>query len=104
LRNPNNGEDDITALKVNNPKSSTSVSKAKIYPNPATNEIVIEDLQEAKSIRIFDVTGNFKEQINVEEQSTMLKVNTSKYTNGMYLIQIQNNVGEVTTQKVQILK
>jgi Secretion system C-terminal sorting domain len=81
-----------------------STIKAKIYPNPATNEIVIEDLQEAKSIRIFDVTGNFKEQINVGEQSTMLKVNTSKYTNGMYLIQIQNNVGEVTTQKVQILK
>jgi hypothetical protein len=84
--------------------SSGSSTKAKIYPNPATNEIVIEDLQEAKSIRIFDVTGNFKEQINVGEQSTMLKVNTSKYTNGMYLIQIQNNVGEVTTQKVQILK
>jgi Secretion system C-terminal sorting domain len=93
----------ININKTTSGSSSTS-TKAKIYPNPATNEIVIEDLQQAKAIRIFDVTGNFKEQINVGEESTMLKVNTSKYTNGMYLIQIQNNMGEVTTQKVQILK
>jgi hypothetical protein len=94
------------SVNINNTKSSSSDNrtKTKIYPNPATNEIVIEDLQEAKSIRIFDITGNFKEQINVGEDSNLLKVNTSKYTNGMYLIQIQNNVGEVTTQKIQILK
>jgi Secretion system C-terminal sorting domain len=93
-------------INIVNTRSGTSENstKAKIYPNPATNEIVIEDLQEAKAIKIFDVTGNFKEQIIVGEESTMLKVNTTKYTNGMYLIQIQNNVGEITTQKVQILK
>ena len=45
-----------------------------------------------------------KEQINVKDVDYQVKVNTKKYANGTYLIQIQSTTGEITTQKIQILK
>ena len=81
-----------------------SRSKALIYPNPATDEIFIEDIQDAQTIRVMDILGNVKEQINVKDVDYQVKVNTNKYANGTYLIQIQSITGEITTQKIQVLK
>lgn len=98
------------AIRPNNNGGSNTIgvgisrSKALIYPNPATDEIFIEDIQDAQTIRVMDILGNVKEQINVKDVDYQIKVNTNKYANGTYLIQIQSTTGEITTQKIQVLK
>jgi|GEM_PF-3294142 len=74
-----------------------------VYPSISSSEIQIAEFSNIKSIRVIDLLGNIKKQIELPEDSNNLKINVSNYTNGMYLVQLLSNQGEVSTQKFQVI-
>lgn len=64
----------------------------KIFPNPASDELIIslDTKSQESSITILDITGKliFSTSEKVNDQ---LKVNTSNFPNGVYFVQVQND-------------
>lgn len=60
-----------------------------IYPNPADNEVCIEQLPVHSSVMISDVTGKllFNTTVNAER----INVNTTTFASGIYLLTIEHN-------------
>jgi len=74
----------------------------KIFPNPTTNLLTINNLNNFEKIEMFDVTGKkvFNELIdNVSSYS----FNTTSHENGLYFIKLTNKNNNSTIKKVLIL-
>lgn len=54
-----------------------------------------------KQVVIYNSVGQMVETINAE--SDEVRVNVSTYNNGMYLINVIDNNGEMTTSKISVL-
>ena len=64
----------------------------KIYPNPASNEITIDTkTNEIISIRLFDINGRVINSYNVN--SSISKIDVSKYAKGTYILQVKSDKG-----------
>ena len=63
-----------------------------IYPNPATNEIVINNVANNGLVEIFDITGKLVKQVVYNN-----KVDVSNLLTGVYTIKVNNK-----TQKLVI--
>jgi glucose/arabinose dehydrogenase len=83
----------------------TNRSQISILPNPAEDELNIkfpsDGVSEYKDISIFDMQGKLVKVINPENR-TLLKVNISALTSGLYLIEITAKDGGVLTHKLVI--
>jgi hypothetical protein len=92
-----------TYIGVEAMKANSSVSKANIYPSPANEVLNIKlpsDFKGETDVMVFDISGKlvFKEKIDA---SIEIKVATSDWLGGMYLVKLSNKQGQ-TTQKVMI--
>ena len=70
-----------------------------VYPNPTTNYINITNLKLNSTVKIFNMTG--QQVFNGKADSEMMMVDLSKYSNGMYMLQVVSN-GKA--QKSKIIK
>jgi hypothetical protein len=75
-----------------------------IYPNPANDELTIDfnGITLKREIKIYDMNG--KNISSFENRSSMLKLSTQQWNNGMYVIEVNNEKGETTKKKVVIKK
>ena len=85
--------------------SMTDNTKIAIYPNPTKDNFSIDFsiLKQASILRIFNTIG---EEIYTEEiaaSTTIKDINTSNWTNGIYIIEVETKEG-VNTQKLLIEK
>ena len=83
--------------------SNTPKTINLVYPSISSDVIQVAEFSDIKSIRVIDLLGNVKKQIESPENSSSLKINVSNYINGMYLVQFLSNDGEITTQKFQVV-
>lgn len=80
-----------TVIKLNGLTTSltkTETSKARIFPNPTTNELHIQlpnKLHEKIHIDIFDYTGRILESIDMNDNE---KININHLLNGYYLLKL----------------
>jgi hypothetical protein len=72
-----------------------------IYPNPAQNSISISDLTLGAEISIMNLSG--KVIFNTKVNSNQLTVNSEDFTNGLYLIHV-NQSGRTSTKKLIVNK
>jgi hypothetical protein len=70
--------------------------KAKLYPNPASDNFTIEMENEVKSIEIYSLQGHKVMNSNTKN------VNVSSLSKGMYLVRIEDENNAVSTQKLII--
>lgn len=79
------------------------LSQINIYPNPTTDYIKIDNLMAAgEVISLHNILG--QEIINIgKNYSKNIQIPVSDVEEGIYLIQIQSNIGR-KTQKIQIIK
>lgn len=105
------GGDVITKSVLYYPDATNSVENVaqqniKVYPNPATNNVVIENIgnTEATSYTITDVLGKtyLSETINTDFSSS--NVDVSSLAEGIYVVSLFNNKTLVGTEKVIIKK
>jgi hypothetical protein len=81
-----------------------NVNKFNLYPNPTTGKITVDplDLGNNLTIRIYDVVGNIVKELKLDN-NVKTEIDLSAQGNGIYFIEIGNEVGKVT-QKFTINK
>lgn len=64
-------------------------SKVKINPNPFNNQLTLSNINSNSTINVFNIHGQlmYEKKLSSENQ---LEINTNKWGNGIYIIQIQN--------------
>jgi len=89
---------DNTALKNISAVIKPEAQSLKLYPNPSSNYIRINDLQSQCRFAIIDLTGKtvFKGDVSTENPL----VDISDLSNGTYLLQVVTNRGVITTQQI----
>ena len=64
-----------------------------IYPNPVRSQLTIEsNNNNIKSIEVNDISGRLIQTIN--PQSSLIKIDCSNYTNGVYFLKMQTKLGQ----------
>ncbi|MAT55106.1 MAG: hypothetical protein CMN32_11545 [Saprospirales bacterium] len=81
------------------PGPQPKVTKIKIYPNPATEFISIDNTQDVKELYILNLVGRKLKVIENVEQDVQYDI--SDLPNGMYLVQIISHKNKIiTTQRL----
>ena len=75
-------------------------SKAKIYPNPANDQVRIESAKGIESVMVYNMMGVLVETIPAN--SMMLNVNLSQYSEGTYFFNIRQSDGTVSNHRVVV--
>jgi hypothetical protein len=79
--------------------------EVKIYPNPASGYIAIEDREGYYSdFEIADLTGRIILKENIEGRNPIKRVLLHTVGNGIYLCRITSKVGNLFTSKIVIVK
>ncbi len=98
--NPNCGPLFTEALKINKDKINSKTSK--IYPNPTTNSLTIEELTDTETIQVYSILGQLMMQQQVEKEQKMVQLDVSKLQSGSYVVCLVKKDGQLETKKVQI--
>jgi len=75
-------------------------STAKIYPNPANDQVRVECANDIESIKIYNMMGAMVQTIPAS--SKIVNVNLSDYSNGVYFFNIRQSDGKVSNQRVVV--
>ncbi len=75
-------------------------STAKIYPNPATDQVRIASAKSIESVMVYNIMGALVETISVNDNN--VNVNISQYNNGVYFFNIRQSDGTVSNQRVVV--
>jgi hypothetical protein len=85
---------------VTNTSSHEVTNRIKIYPNPATDNLIIQSgYQSITKIHFFDITG--KNVYSNNAVSLNKTINLNGFTSGIYFLQVHTNDG-IYTEKVVI--
>jgi Secretion system C-terminal sorting domain len=76
---------------------------ALLYPNPVSDVLRLDQLQEYSNLRVIDQYGKVLTTQPIVEGETAKSLNVSQFANGLYLIQFTNKTGDVTTKKFQVI-
>ncbi len=72
--------------------SNSSVKKAVLYPNPATNQVLVKGVDGLKSVAIYNINGQLVKTLN----SNLGVINTRALASGVYFVRIET----VSAQKM----
>ena len=75
-------------------------STAKVYPNPANNQVRIESAKNIQSVMVYNVMGVLVETIPAN--SMIVNVNLNQYSNGVYFFNIRQSDGTISNQRVVV--
>lgn len=76
-------------------ENSTVKKEVSVFPNPATDVINISGISETSAIVISDITGKVVNGTILDKTNNTL--NISKFDNGLYLYQIHDTKGNITS-------
>jgi hypothetical protein len=81
----------------------SSLNSLKTYPNPASDEIIVqlEDNSKVEKIEFFDFSGKIITPNKVELNNSLIRINVSNIIEGIYLLNITTDK-EVHKVKVVI--
>ena len=77
----------------------TASSNINIYPNPANSKIYVD----GENIDFVEVYNSLGQKVTKVEGSESTSVEMTAYENGVYVVRVITNDGNVTTQKVTIV-
>ena len=75
-------------------------STARIYPNPANDQVRIVSAKSIESVMVYNIMGALVETISVNDNN--VNVNISQYNNGVYFFNIRQSDGTVSNQRVVV--
>jgi len=79
-----------------------------LYPNPTKDKIVVGfegiSVSEDYQVKIFDQLGRQVEQSTIRQGDQGVVVDVKNLAEGMYLLRLQNNKGEILTRKFTIVR
>ncbi len=75
-------------------------STAKVYPNPANNQVHIESATSIESVKVYNMMGALVETISANSKTVNVDLNA--YSNGIYFFNIRQSDGTVNNQRVVV--
>lgn len=72
----------------------------KVYPNPVKDILTVEG-ENIQQVNVYNTVGQLVKTINSNDN--IVNVNVDDLQNGMYIVNVINNKGEVATSKVSVL-
>lgn len=94
----NDGQETVASLKTR-----VLIGSATLFPNPVSEVLQLKELQDYNNLRVVDQYGKVLNTQVISEGETAKSLNVSQFANGLYLIQLTNKTGEVTTKKFQVI-
>ena len=79
----------------------TAAETYKVYPNPVKDILTIEG-EKLEQINIFNALGQLVKIVNCNDD--IVNVNVNDLQNGMYIVNVISNNGEMTSKRVSVLK
>jgi hypothetical protein len=76
-------------------ESPIVLSNVKVYPNPASEFVYVEGINQIESIEVYSVLGVLEKTIRGKNY-----LDTSKLSSGIYLLIIKNNSSSITKRLV----
>ena len=93
----------IFTLEVGENVDETAHESFKVYPNPARGHIKLSAISSQLSVvRIYNCLGMLVDEIEMDSEK--IEINVSDYESGIYFINIQDDDGNVVTNKVIIIE
>lgn len=89
-----------STLCLTTPIESRKTTKLKVYPNPASDKIVLESNKQFTAARIVDLYGRTCYS-NTNPTSNLLEIDVSQLASALYLLYIESDVG-TSTRKILI--
>jgi len=87
---PRNADDVQVVTGINDPENNSMVS---IYPNPVLDILNIKSEKVITNLNVYDVAG--KLMFSAPVNNTMYSIQTEKYTNGVYLLEMVYTDGQI---------
>lgn len=85
----------------------TNAPELKLYPNPVINDLFIDyNLPTCESgtiIHIFNIIGEEIDRLGISDKSGKLRINTSDYEPGLYIIKMVQKNHEIFTRKFKVV-
>ena len=78
--------------------SDNEISLIKAYPNPVTNYLNLESLEEISEIKVFNILG--QNIFNTIPNNNKYLLDMTEFNAGIYLIKVKSIAGKVSTLKV----
>ena len=72
----------------------------KVYPNPVKDVLTIEG-QDIEQVNVFNTMGQLVKTVKCNDN--IVNINVSDLQNGMYIVNVIDNNGEVSSKKVSVL-
>lgn len=102
----NHGNGDAWIVKLSSGQLSTGennlIHKPEIYPNPAKDWVNLDHLPQGSSIDLFDLSG--KVIFNKKNNTGKIRINTSSFSNGVYIIKVQDKGKIILSEKLILNK
>lgn len=71
-----------------------------VFPNPSSSELTIEAEEEFQNVKLIDLSGRVV--FHVAHSSNRISLETSALANGLYVLSVENKLGEEILTKVTI--
>lgn len=82
--------------------AGNTASLCHVYPNPAATQVFVEAESDIKSVRVYNMFGNLVDDITAN--SRVLNVNVEDYSDGIYLFQVVESNGKVSSRRVVVTR
>jgi len=94
---------DLAILGTNN--LQTAPGSLRVFPNPFTDKLVIEGIENGSSVKIFDIVGQVVYSASISNSSALgshgeISINTSSFCKGTYILEITDAGGERDIKKI----
>lgn len=73
-----------------------------VYPNPVNNQLVVKGNADISRVEIIDLQGRLVQSTAVTVGNSVITLNTSDLTNGLYLVKAITSSGAISTTRVVV--
>ena len=91
----------VTPRRALNEAKNTAECWLDVYPNPADDVCFVEYAfvsEDSPNLRIFDAEGRLMEARELHKPAGLIRINTSDYKPGVYIIQLKGQSLKLTVQ------
>jgi hypothetical protein len=95
--------DDVSVIPLEtvNAKDNSPEKMVNVYPNPATDHIIINSTEVIQRVSVFNTMGAMLSTTQINDISC--QINSSSFSNGLYILRIETDKG-VVTKRVNVIR